>query len=118
GILTGGGDCPGLNAAIRAVVRAAVGVHGAEVVGFRDGWAGVMHRDVRPLTTESVRGIVHRGGTILGSSGANPFHEDGVDEVRAAFTDLELDGIVAIGGDGTLTAAASLTEEGMPVIGI
>jgi ATP-dependent phosphofructokinase / diphosphate-dependent phosphofructokinase len=95
-----------------------VGLHAAEVLGFRDGWAGVMHGDVQPLTTDSVRGIVHRGGTILGSSGANPFHEHGVEAVRSAYKDLELDGIVAIGGDGTLSAAARLTEEGMPVIGI
>ena len=99
-------------------MRSAAGVHGAEVLGFRDGWAGVMHGDVRPLTTESVRGIVHRGGTILGSSGANPFHQDGVEQVRAAYEDLELDGIVAIGGDGTLSAAARLTDEGLPVVGI
>ncbi|HYG71871.1 MAG TPA: ATP-dependent 6-phosphofructokinase [Actinomycetota bacterium] len=118
GILTGGGDCPGLNAAIRAVVRKAVGVHGAEVLGFRDGWRGVMRGDVRELTPETVRGIVHRGGTILGSSGSNPFHEGGLDLVRAAYRDLMLDGIVAIGGDGTLSAAAGLTDEGLPVIGI
>jgi ATP-dependent phosphofructokinase / diphosphate-dependent phosphofructokinase len=107
-----------LNAAIRAIVRAATGMHGAEVFGFRDGWRGVMDGHVLALTTETVRGIVHRGGTILGSSGANPFSEDGVDRCRSAFKDLELDGIVAIGGDGTLSAAAGLTEEGIPVIGI
>jgi phosphofructokinase-like protein len=107
-----------LNAAIRAIVRAATGMHGAEVFGFRDGWRGAMDGHVLSLTTETVRGIVHRGGTILGSSGANPFREDGVDRCRSAFKDLELDGIVAIGGDGTLSAAAGLTEEGIPVIGI
>jgi len=93
-------------------------MHETEVFGFRDGWRGVMDGHVLSLTTETVRGIVHRGGTILGSSGANPFHEDGVERCRSAFKDLELDGIVAIGGDGTLSAAAGLTEEGIPVIGI
>jgi 6-phosphofructokinase 1 len=118
GILTGGGDCPGLNAAIRAVVRKAVGVQGWEVIGFRDGWRGVMNGDVRELTAESVSGILHRGGTILGSSGANPYHEGGVGRIRAAFADLGIDGVVAIGGEGTLGAAARLTEDGVPVIGI
>jgi 6-phosphofructokinase 1 len=118
GILTGGGDCPGLNAAIRAVVRKAVGEQGWEVVGFRDGWRGVMAGDVHELTFDSVAGILHRGGTILGSSGSNPYHEDGVERIRAALGDLDLDGIVAIGGEGTLGAAARLVEDGVPVIGI
>jgi 6-phosphofructokinase 1 len=118
GILTGGGDCPGLNAAIRAVVRKAVGVCGWEVLGFRDGWRGVMDGGVQPLTAESVQGILHRGGTILGSSGSNPYHEGGVDRLRAAFRDLAIDGIIAIGGEGTLGAAAALTRDDLPVIGI
>jgi 6-phosphofructokinase 1 len=118
GILTGGGDCPGLNAAIRAVVRKAVGVQGWEVLGFREGWRGVMNGDVRELTIESVQGILHRGGTILGSSGSNPYHEGGVEPIRTALGDLEIDGIVAIGGEGTLGAAARLFEDGVPVIGI
>jgi 6-phosphofructokinase 1 len=118
GILTGGGDCPGLNAAIRAVVRKAVGTQGWEVLGFRNGWRGVLEGDVRDLTVESVQGILHRGGTILGSSGSNPYHEGGLDRVRAAFRDLSIDGVVAIGGEGTLGAAARLTEDGLPVIGI
>ena len=118
GLLTGGGDCPGLNAAIRAVVRKAVGVEGWEVLGFRDGWRGVMSGSVRELTVESVQGILHRGGTILGSSGSNPYFEGGVDRIRAAFRDLAIDGLVAIGGEGTLTAAARLTEDGVNVIGI
>jgi len=118
GLLTGGGDCPGLNAAIRAVVRAAVGVHGFEVLGFADGWRGVIEGEVRELTVESVQGILHRGGTILGSSGSNPYHEGGVDRVRATFRDLEIDGLIAIGGDGTLGAAGAMTQEGLPVVGI
>jgi phosphofructokinase-like protein len=118
GLLTGGGDCPGLNAAIRAFVRKAVGVHGDQVLGFEDGWRGVMDGRVRELRVESVQGILHRGGTILGSSGANPYHEGREDAVRAAFSDLELDGIVVIGGDGTLGVAARLSDEGFPVLGI
>ena len=78
GVLTAGGDAPGLNAAIRAVVRTAIGVHGFEVLGFRKGWRGVMDGNVLELTPASVQGILHRGGTILGSSGADPYHEQGV----------------------------------------
>ncbi len=118
GILTGGGDCPGLNAAIRAVVRSAIGTQGWQVLGFRNGWRGVMDGDVSELTIESVQGILHRGGTILGSSGANPYHEGGIERVRAAFRDLGLDGLIVIGGEGTLGAAAHMTGEGLPVLGI
>jgi 6-phosphofructokinase 1 len=118
GILTGGGDCPGLNAAIRAVVRKGIGVHGLEVLGFRDGWRGVAEGDVRELDVSSVQGILHRGGTILGSSGMDPYREGGIEGVRAVVSELALDGIVAIGGDGTLGVSARLTEEGLPVIGI
>ncbi len=118
GLLTGGGDCPGLNGAIRAVVRRAVGGLGWEVTGFRNGWRGAIAGDVMELRTESVRGILHRGGTILGSSSVNPYDEGGVERIRSALGDLELEGIVAIGGEGTLGAAAQLTEDGIPVIGI
>jgi 6-phosphofructokinase 1 len=118
GIMTGGGDCPGLNAAIRAVVRKADGMLGIEVLGFRDGWRGVVEADVEPLTVESVRGILHRGGTILGSSPVNPFHEGGVERVRAVLRDLGAEALIAIGGEGTLGAAAQLATEGVPVIGI
>jgi phosphofructokinase-like protein len=118
GVFTGGGDCPGLNAAIRAVVRTAVGVHGCEVLGFRDGWRGVVQGDVGELTIESVQGILHRGGTILGSSGANPIQEGVADRVWQAVRDLALDGLIVIGGEGTLGAAAKLAVDGLPVIGI
>ncbi len=118
GLLTGGGDCPGLNGAIRAVVRRAVGGLGWEVMGFRNGWRGAITGDTMELRTESVRGILHRGGTILGSSSVNPYDEGGVERIRSALSDLELEGIVAIGGEGTLGAAAQLTEDGVPVIGI
>jgi phosphofructokinase-like protein len=118
GVLTGGGDAPGLNAAIRAIVRKGTTAYGAEVLGFRNGWRGVMEGEVRELTKESVQGILHRGGTILGSSGANPYHEGGIARVRQTFADLALDGLVAIGGEGTLGAAAHMSGEGLPVIGV
>ena len=118
GILTGGGDAPGLNAAIRAIVRKGTTAHGVEMLGFRDGWRGVMEGEVRELTKESVQGILHRGGTILGSSGADPYHEGGIERVRQTFADLALDGLIAIGGEGTLGAAAHMSEEGLPVIGV
>jgi ATP-dependent phosphofructokinase / diphosphate-dependent phosphofructokinase len=119
GILTGGGDCPGLNAAIRAIVRKGAGVLGDEILGFRDGWRGVMDGEVDELTIESVQGILHRGGTILGSSGSNVFHEHGVDRVHRTVRDLGIDGLIAIGGDGTLACASRLVEEeGVPIVGI
>jgi ATP-dependent phosphofructokinase / diphosphate-dependent phosphofructokinase len=118
GVLTAGGDAPGLNAAIRAVVRAAAARHGLEVFGFRDGWRGVMAGDAERLTTSSVQGIVHRGGTILGSSGADPYHEHGVDRVATTVADLGLDAIVAIGGEGTMGAAAQLANDGLPLVGV
>jgi 6-phosphofructokinase 1 len=118
GVLTGGGDCPGLNAAIRAVVRKAVHDHGAEVFGFADGWRGAMDGDVIELGPGMVRGILPRGGSILGSSGANPFYEGRMAEVHSTVADLGLDGIVAIGGEGTLTAAAKLYADGVPVVGV
>jgi 6-phosphofructokinase 1 len=117
GIFTGGGDCPGLNAAIRAIVRRAV-ASGVEVLGFRDGWRGVMDGDVRELGIEDVAGILPRGGTILGSSGANPYHEGGIERVRSTVRDVGLDALVAIGGEGTLGAAARFADEGVPMVGV
>jgi 6-phosphofructokinase 1 len=119
GVLTGGGDCPGLNAVIRAVVRKGVDRYGHAIVGFRDGWRGVIESTYDELTIESVRGILPRGGTILGSSRTNPFkHEDGVARVREALGSLHLDGLIAIGGEDTLGAAAKLHAEGVQVVGV
>jgi phosphofructokinase-like protein len=119
GILTGGGDCPGLNAVIRAVVRKAVDVHGDQVVGFRDGWRGVLEGSLTELTLESIRGILPRGGTILGSSRTNPYkREDGVQRVGATLRDFRIDGLIAIGGEDTLGVAARLGQEGINVIGV
>jgi ATP-dependent phosphofructokinase / diphosphate-dependent phosphofructokinase len=119
GILTGGGDCPGLNAVIRAVVRKAVDLYGDQVVGFRDGWRGVLEGSFTDMTLESVRGILPRGGTILGSSRTNPYkRDDGVDRVRQTLADFRLDGLIAIGGEDTLGVAARLGQDGVNVIGV
>ncbi len=119
GILTGGGDCPGLNAVIRAVVRSGIDGFGDQLVGFRDGWRGVLDDSYIDLDIESTRGILPRGGTILGSSRTNPFkREDGVDLVRACFEQNRLDGLIAIGGEDTLGAAHRLHGEGFNVVGV
>jgi phosphofructokinase-like protein len=119
GVLTGGGDCPGLNAAIRAVVRKGTDVHGHTVLGYRNGWRGVMDGISVPLDRNAVRGILHRGGTMLGSSAASPVRTDGgIGRVKETFERDALDALVAIGGEGTLTNAARLADEGLPIVGI
>jgi ATP-dependent phosphofructokinase / diphosphate-dependent phosphofructokinase len=119
GILTGGGDCPGLNAVIRAIVRKGIDRYGHAIVGFRDGWRGPLENAYEELTIESTRGILPRGGTILGSSRTNPFkRDDGFDRIRENMTGLHIDGLIAIGGEDTLGAAAKLSEGGLPVIGV
>jgi ATP-dependent phosphofructokinase / diphosphate-dependent phosphofructokinase len=119
GVLTGGGDCPGLNAVIRAIVRKGIDHYGHEIVGFRDGWRGPIEGEAEELTIESVRGILPRGGTILGSSRTNPFkREDGVDRIRENLDAHRLDGLIAIGGEDTLGAAAKLHNAGLPVLGV
>ncbi|MBW8060635.1 MAG: 6-phosphofructokinase [Solirubrobacterales bacterium] len=120
GVLTGGGDCPGLNAAIRAIVRKGVEHCGHEFVGYRDGWRGPLEADSRPLGVPEVRGILPRGGTILGSSRTNPFAEDGgVAKIAANLAQAGVDGLIAIGGEDTLRVAARLhEEEGIHVVGV
>jgi 6-phosphofructokinase 1 len=119
GVLTGGGDCPGLNAVIRAIVRKGIDAYGDELVGFRDGWRGVLEDEHEDLTIESTRGILHRGGTILGTSRTNPFkHEDGPGRISETVSGLELDGLIAIGGEDTLGAANRLNGDGVPVLGV
>src|SRR6516225_4827747 len=106
GMLTGGGDCPGLNAAIRAVVRGGVDDFGDQLVGFRDGWRGVLESSYIELDIEATRGILPRGGTILGSSRTNPYkRDDGVRRVSETLAQLNLDGLIAIGGEDTLGVA-------------
>ncbi|THJ74754.1 6-phosphofructokinase [Candidatus Frankia alpina] len=119
GVLTGGGDCPGLNAVIRAVVRKGEGVYGHRFVGFRDGWRGPLTGDMVPLDTAAVRGILPRGGTILGSSRTNPYAAvDGPSLVRENLAAAEIDALIAIGGEDTLGVAARLHAEGLPVVGV
>ena len=119
GILTGGGDCPGLNAVIRAVVRRAERGFGDEVIGFRDGWLGVVEDDTTPLDVEACRGLLPRGGTVLGSSRLQPFGlEDGVERARSTIERHGLGGLVVVGGEGTLSCAHRLHAEGFPVVGV
>ena len=118
-LLTGGGDCPGLNAVIRAVVRKAIDVYGDQVIGFRDGWRGVLEDSFEELTIESTRGILPRGGTILRSSRTNPYkREDGPQKVRETLSRHNLDGLIAIGGEDTLGVANRLHDEGVHVVGV
>jgi phosphofructokinase-like protein len=118
GILTGGGDCPGLNAVIRAVVRKGVGKYGHEFVGFRDGWRP-LEGATMPLDVRAVRGILPRGGTILGSSRTNPIKiERGVETIAGNLRDAGVDALIAIGGEDTLGVAARLHEQNIPVVGV
>ena len=132
GVLTGGGDCPGLNAVIRAVVKTAIGQYGLEVVGLADGYTGIVENKMRPLRWDDVSGILTQGGTILGTSNrANPFRyhvgddaagepifEDRSDEALAVADKAGLDALVAIGGDGSMSIAAKLAAKGLPIVGV
>lgn len=118
GILTGGGDCPGLNAVIRAVVTRAEQLE-IDVLGIRGGWRGFLENDTEPLTRSRTRGILHEGGTILGTTRVNPFMEKGGPErVEAAFSAWKLDGLIAVGGEGTLSLARKFHERGLRVVGV
>ncbi len=119
GVLTGGGDCPGLNAVIRAVVRKGTEVHGHSFLGYRDGWKGPLEGLTMPLDVEATRGILPRGGTILGSSRTNPLKVDGgLERVRAHLDEHGIDALVAIGGEDTLGVATELAAAGVPVVGV
>jgi ATP-dependent phosphofructokinase / diphosphate-dependent phosphofructokinase len=125
GVLTGGGDCPGLNAVIRALVRRGVPAFGYEFLGFRDGWRGPLEADAIPLDVQAVRGILPRGGTILGSSRTNPLAESaasggrsGLERVTGNLASLGVDALVVIGGEDTLGVAAALGAAGVPVVGV
>ncbi|MGN0064013.1 MAG: 6-phosphofructokinase [Nocardioides sp.] len=119
GMLTGGGDCPGLNAVIRAAVRKGVGEHGFEFVGYRDGWRGPLEGVTMELGVEQTRGILPRGGTILGSSRTNPFAiEGGVERIKANLERDGVDALVAIGGEDTLGVATKLADLGVHVVGV
>ena len=119
GVLTGGGDCPGLNAVIRAVVRKGVKTHGFEFVGYRDGWKGPLEGITMELGIEQCRGILPRGGTILGSSRTNPFKIDGgVERIQENLAKDGVDALVAIGGEDTLGVATKLADMGVDVVGV
>ncbi|MEU5263165.1 6-phosphofructokinase [Amycolatopsis sp. NPDC021455] len=119
GVLTGGGDCPGLNAVIRAVVRKGIEVHGWDFVGFRNGWNGPLTGDSRPLGLNDVEDILTRGGTILRSSRTNPYKVDGgVDKIKQVLADQGVDALIAIGGEDTLGVAKRLTDDGVGVVGV
>ncbi len=130
GILTGGGDCPGLNAVIRAVAKSLILKYDIQVIGISDGFEGLIERRVRPLTFDDVSGILQRGGTILGASNkANPFrhavrkgdefeYKDVSDQVVAYIDEIGLDALVSIGGDGTMAISSQLIKKGVPIVGV
>jgi ATP-dependent phosphofructokinase / diphosphate-dependent phosphofructokinase len=120
GILTGGGDCPGLNAVIRAIVRKGELNYGDELIGFLDAWDGVRERRTVDLHVSSLRGMLPKGGTMLGTRRGSPFdHPDGPEQVRATIAEMGIDGLIVIGGNGSLTVACRLFHElGLPIIGV
>ncbi|MDX1691225.1 MAG: ATP-dependent 6-phosphofructokinase [Acidimicrobiia bacterium] len=119
GVLTAGGDCPGLNAVIRGVVAAATKEPDTEVLGILNGWEGLMDGSTRPLDRDDVRGILGRGGTILGTSRRDPYvHGDGFTSVERTLRQNDIDALVVIGGDGTLLTALQLSREGVPIVGV
>lgn len=120
GVLTGGGDCPGLNAVIRAITRKAHGVDGHRVLGFYDSWDGVLEKRYEELDVSKVRGILPKGGTILGTRRGSPFDSpDGVERTKQVFKELALDALVVIGGNGSLTVASMLAHDhGLPIVGV
>jgi len=118
GILTSGGDAPGLNAVIRAAVLKGTRVHGHEFVGFVGGYKGLCEATMMPLTRHEVKGISKEGGTILGTSRTNPFDFGGTERVREVLDEHKIDAIIAIGGEGSLAAAKELTDAGLPIVGV
>jgi 6-phosphofructokinase 1 len=119
GVLTGGGDCPGLNAVIRGVTRRGIISYDYDVLGIKNGWKGLIDGDVEPLGLYAVSGILHRGGTILGTSRTNPTKDqDDLLRVRDNLQRYEIDAVIAVGGDDTLSAALALHKEGIKVVGI
>jgi len=130
GVLTGGGDCPGLNAVIRAVTKSLTNRYGIEVIGIEDGFLGLIENRTVPLTYDAVSGILQCGGTILGTSNkADPFHqlvekdgkihyEDCSEKTLRNIENLALQALICIGGDGTMTVATELAERGVPIVGV
>ena len=120
GILTSGGDCPGLNAVIRAAVLTGIKEYDYDFVGIRDGWRGLIEGDVRALNRSAVRGLSRVGGTILGTSRTHPYDAEGggPERMKATMDRLGIDGIIAIGGEGTLAGARRLFNDGLPIVGV
>jgi ATP-dependent phosphofructokinase / diphosphate-dependent phosphofructokinase len=120
GVLTGGGDCPGLNAVLRAIARKGERAFGDEIIGFQDAWDGVMERRTMPLTVESMRGMLPRGGTVLGTRRGSPYERPGgVEMVEATLSDMGIDALIVIGGNGSLSLACKLhSERGMRIVGV
>ncbi|RCW44042.1 6-phosphofructokinase 1 [Halopolyspora algeriensis] len=119
GVLTGGGDCPGLNAVLRAITRKGIEMYDHEILGFRNGWQGPLQGVVTPLGLDDVEAVLNRGGTMLGSSRTNPYNEDdGVAGIKATLADNEVDALIAIGGEDTLGVAERLSGEGIPIVGV
>lgn len=118
--MTGGGDCPGLNAVIRAVVRKGVSAYNDEFLGFFDSWDGVMAQRYRTLGVSDVRGLLPRGGTILGTRRGSPYDsDDGIERVKKCFADQRLDGLIVIGGNGSLTVSSLIfSETDLPIVGV
>src|SRR5688572_20583641 len=118
GVLTGGGDCPGLNAVIRAIVRRGE-AYGFEVMGIREGWRGLLEDKTQRLTRDSVSGILHIGGTILGTSRTNPLKkEGGLETVLRALDRNRVHALIVIGGEDTLGVANKLTAHGVKIVGV
>jgi len=119
GLLTGGGDCPGLNAVIRAVVQRTVKAYGGSVVGYHHGWRGVLESEVEDLDLKKVSGILPRGGTILGTSRTNPYKEPGGEaKIKDELSRRKIDALIAVGGEDTLGVAVKLHESGVPMVGV
>src|SRR3954452_6080623 len=120
GVMTGGGDCPGLNAVIRAIVRKGEVHYGDEIIGLVDAWDGVMGRVTMPLDVRSLRGMLPRGGTVLGTRRGSPLdHPDGLSLVKSTFEEMGLDALIVIGGNGSLTVSHLLCEQlGLPIVGV
>lgn len=118
GLLTGGGDCPGLNAAIRAVVKQGLGEYGHQIIGFRNGWKGVVDGDVIQLDRSNIRNILPAGGTMLGTARFHPHSAGGMEQVMATLEAERIEALICIGGDGTLNAASKVAEQGIKIVAI
>ena len=120
GILTSGGDCPGLNAVIRGIVLKGTTAYGLELIGIRDGWRGLVENDMVPLSRPDVKGLSKVGGTILGTSRTNPYEGErgGPENIAATLAERGIDGIVVIGGEGSLAAGSELARDGINVLGV